>query len=308
MIPIGLIVFCIMYTEDTNFLWNPKFPVENRPADPTKHDFVQALWTRLWKIGDFETGCDIRIVDRAACGKEVYGELAILAAIIVPAGGENVVCLVKLSNPDVNKCERIKNSQLGTLQRLKFKAGEGVTKLPKYRDDHEYVCVLLKHIQLALDLKQHRTPLFRESTGTECVRGVDGFDYNGESKQYHLCYDELLWGDLLNFSILAVPPSMNGPIENAHPRFPMPQNLTDMIWMLGNFEPKDEIDGFSLHIHDDDDEICEDCAYHEAKRVFAIVLKHATGLSKEDQVKNLPIWKTAMYGILRHRYNMGSSN
>jgi len=182
-----------MYAEDT------KVPSWKSSCRSNK----AALWTRLWKIGDFETGRDIRIVDRAACGKEFYGEIAVLAAIIVPAGGENVVCLVKLRNSDVNKCEQIKNSQLGTLQRLKFKTGKGVTKLPKYRDDHEYVCVLLKHIQLVLDIKKHRTPLFRESTGTECVRGVDGFDYSGESKQYHLCYDELLWGDLLNFSILA---------------------------------------------------------------------------------------------------------
>jgi len=59
-----------------------------------------------------------------------------------------------------------------------------------YRDDSKYLCFLLESLQLDIDEGQHATPLLSTSTGFECVRGHDGYDYDGESSQYQSCFEQ----------------------------------------------------------------------------------------------------------------------
>jgi hypothetical protein len=166
------------------------------------------MWTRVWNIGDYKTGGDVRIVDKraasAASGDNsyyhalVYGEVAKIIAIIAPTnatpfteGGEAVVCLLELGNPDADICEYILNTQLDTLQQLP-RSDEEIrdhAPPPAYRDDKKYLCVLLENLQLDVDVVAHGTPPLSTSTGFECVRGHDGCDYDGESWNYRTAFE-----------------------------------------------------------------------------------------------------------------------
>ena len=194
--------------DDLRF-WKPKtFPLPERPKDPCKDGMVYPTWTRVWNIGNYKTGDDVCIVDKraalAASGDttpgcaEVYGEIAKIVAIIAPndaipftPGAEPVVCMLELCNPDPIICRRILNTQLYTLQQLLRPEAEiqDHAPVPLYRDDSKYLCVLLESLQLDIDEKQHATPLLSTSTGFECVRGHDGYDYDGESLQYRTCFE-----------------------------------------------------------------------------------------------------------------------
>jgi len=179
-----------------------------RIREPTHEHYAHAQWTRVWKIGDFETNGLVRIVDKRAqltgpeynsCPPvEVYGEIATIIAIIAPTdalpfteGGEAVVCLLELSNPDAEKNQYILDTQIDNLEQLPRSAEEiqDGAPPPLYRNDRKYLCVLLQNLQLHTDYVQHATPLLSTSSGFECVRGHDGFDYDGESSQYRLAFE-----------------------------------------------------------------------------------------------------------------------
>ena len=179
-----------------------------RITDPNHKHYAHAMWTRVWKIGDFENNGLVRIVDKRAqlTGPEynscqpvvVYGEIAKIIAIIAPTkvtpfteGGEAVVCMLELSNPDAEKNQYILDRQIDNLEQLPRSADEikDGAPLPLYRKDHKYLCVLLQNLQLHTDYVQHPTPLLSTSSGFECVRAHDGFDYDGESYNYRFAFE-----------------------------------------------------------------------------------------------------------------------
>jgi len=205
--------------------WNPKqTPLPERCKDPCKDGYIYPMWTRVWNIGDYKTGGDVRIVDKRAAfaasgdkplySAEVYGEVARIIAIIAPThaipftpGTEAVVCVLELSNPDKKICTRILKTQQDTLQQLPRSDADKQDNAPApaYRDDSKYVCVLLQNVQLDVDDVAHATPLLSTSTGIECVRGHDGHDYDGESIQYRTYFERNAFCIDEGFDILVDP-------------------------------------------------------------------------------------------------------
>ena len=198
-----------MSVNGTDPYWKPEvFPPVERIKDRCHPGYVHPVWTRVWNIGDFSTGDYVRVVDKRAMSAGprynacyhvvVYGELAKIIAIIVPTngvpfteGGEAVVCLLELCNPDAEICKNILNTQVDNMEQLprsddEIRDGAGP---PAYRDDKKYLCALLQNIQLPGDYVKHPTPLLSTTTGYECVRGHDGYDYDGESSNYCMAFE-----------------------------------------------------------------------------------------------------------------------